>query len=136
MKILITGGAGFIGSALIRYIINETNDEVICVDKLTYAGNKDNLKEVADSKRYFFEKADICDESKIDNIFNAYKPDLIMHLAAESHVDKSINGPDQFIKTNIIGTYTLLKVATKYFNSIRIFFKVKNFTFRNISYSK
>lgn len=131
-NIIVTGGAGFIGSALVRYILLNTSNKVINIDKLTYAGNLDNLQEVSDSENYTFEKADICDEKKITNIFDKYKPDYIMHLAAESHVDKSINGPYQFIKTNILGTYTLLKTATKFFSSLDN--KKKNlFRFHHVS---
>lgn len=113
MKTLVTGGAGFIGSALIRHIINHTNDSVINVDKLTYAGNLESLKEIDSSSRYAFEKADICDQNKLDNILEQYQPDAIMHLAAESHVDRSISDPSDFIETNIIGTYTLLEAARR-----------------------
>ncbi|ULJ60964.1 dTDP-glucose 4,6-dehydratase [Wielerella bovis] len=115
MKILITGGAGFIGSALIRHIIENTNDSVINVDKLTYAGNLDNLASVADNPRYAFEQVDICDRAELDRIFNQYQPDAVMHLAAESHVDRSIDSAGEFIQTNIIGTFTLLEVARAYF---------------------
>lgn len=113
-KILITGGAGFIGSALIRHIINETDHIVINVDKLTYAGDLESLKSVENNKRYFFELADICDAKKINIIFKKYQPDLVMHLAAESHVDKSIESPEDFLQTNILGTYILLEEAKKY----------------------
>ena len=118
MKILITGGAGFIGSAVIRNIISTTNDSVINVDKLTYSGNLDSLKDVESCKRYAFEKIDICDGSKVKEVFFKHQPDAVMHLAAESHVDRSINSPDEFIKTNIIGTFTLLEVARKYWASL------------------
>lgn len=127
MKILITGGAGFIGSAVVRHIINNTQDEVINVDKLTYAGNLDSLKSVSKNPRYHFELADICDREKIKSIFFKYKPDAVMHLAAESHVDRSIDSPGQFIQTNIFGTYTMLEVAREYFN------ENKNFRFHHIS---
>ncbi|MFL3088941.1 GDP-mannose 4,6-dehydratase, partial [Providencia stuartii] len=109
MKILVTGGAGFIGSAVIRHIINNTNDTVINVDKLTYAGNLESLTSICEDPRYTFVQADICDSAAITNIFNLHQPDAIMHLAAESHVDRSIDGPSEFIQTNIIGTYTLLE---------------------------
>ena len=118
MKILITGGAGFIGSALIRYIINEKKDEVINVDKLTYAGNLESLNEVSGSDRYHFEQVDICDSAKVAELFAKYAPDLVMHLAAESHVDRSIDGPAEFIQTNIVGTYILLEEARKYWTSL------------------
>ena len=117
-KILITGGAGFIGSALIRYIINHTNHKVINVDKLTYAGNLSALSDVESSTRYIFEKVDICNAVEIKRIFSMHKPDIIMHLAAESHVDRSIDAPDDFIQTNIIGTYILLEQALKYYQSL------------------
>lgn len=114
MKILVTGGAGFIGSAVIRHIIQNSNDSVVNVDKLTYAGNLESLKAVATSERYTFEQVDICDTTALERVFNEHQPDAVMHLAAESHVDRSIDGPAAFIETNIIGTYTLLEVARKY----------------------
>ena len=114
MKILVTGGAGFIGSAVIRHIINNTNDSVINLDKLTYAGNLESLIEVSNSKKYSFEQVDICNRSELDRVFAEYQPDAVMHLAAESHVDRSIDGPAAFIETNIVGTYTLLEVARQY----------------------
>lgn len=114
MNILVTGGAGFIGSAVVRHIINHTNDTVINLDKLTYAGNLDSLKSVDNSPRYYFEQADICDFTALNRIFAQYQPDAVMHLAAESHVDRSIDGPAAFIETNIVGTYTLLEVARHY----------------------
>ena len=114
MKILVTGGAGFIGSAVIRHIINDTNDYVVNVDKLTYAGNLNSLVEIAESSRYSFEKVDICDRAELDRVFSEHKPDVIMHLAAESHVDRSIDGPAAFIETNIVGTYILLESARQY----------------------
>ncbi|MDY0189367.1 MAG: dTDP-glucose 4,6-dehydratase [Desulfuromonas sp.] len=114
MKILITGGAGFIGSAVIRYIIENTTDSVVNVDKLTYAGNLESLVTVAESKRYVFEQVDICDRAELERVFDEQRPDAVMHLAAESHVDRSIDGPAAFIETNIVGTYTLLEVARSY----------------------
>lgn len=114
MKILVTGGAGFIGSAVIRHIINNTNDSVINLDKLTYAGNLESLLEVRDSARYYFEQVDICDSIELNRVFTKHKPDAVMHLAAESHVDRSIDGPAAFIETNIVGTYTLLEATRKY----------------------
>jgi dTDP-glucose 4,6-dehydratase len=114
MKILVTGGAGFIGSAVIRHLIQNTEHSVVNIDKLTYAGNLNSLKEIENSDRYCFEQADICDRNGIEEIFNKHKPDAIMHLAAESHVDRSIDGPAAFIHTNLIGTYTLLEAARAY----------------------
>jgi dTDP-glucose 4,6-dehydratase len=118
MKILVTGGAGFIGSAVIRHIIDNTNDSVVNVDKLTYAGNLANLKGVEDSERYEFEKVDICNRIELDRVFQTHKPDAVMHLAAESHVDRSIDGPAAFIETNIIGTYTLLEASRSYWSKL------------------
>jgi dTDP-glucose 4,6-dehydratase len=117
-KFLITGGAGFIGSALIRYIISNSNDSVVNVDKLTYAGNLESLKSISNDPRYSFEQADICDASEISRIFRKHLPDIVIHLAAESHVDRSIDNPDQFIQTNIVGTYILLDQATKHWKKL------------------
>ena len=114
MKIIVTGGAGFIGSAVIRHLIKNTEHSVVCLDKLTYAGNMETLKEVADSDRYAFEKADICDRNAVEAVFKKHQPDAIMHLAAESHVDRSIDGPAEFIQTNLVGTFTLLDVSRNY----------------------
>lgn len=111
---LITGGAGFIGSAVIRHLIENTVHQAVNVDKLTYAGNLESLDPVSASPRYFFEKADICDAAGIRQIFQKYQPDIVMHLAAESHVDRSIDGPGAFIQTNIVGTFTLLEEARSY----------------------
>ena len=117
-RILITGGSGFIGSALIRYIINQTQDSVINIDKLTYAANQLALKEVENNPRYAFEQIDICDLKAIESVFEKYQPDAVMHLAAESHVDRSITGAADFIQTNIVGTYTLLEVAKNYWHTL------------------
>lgn len=118
MKILITGGAGFIGSAVIRHIIENTQDHVINVDKLTYAANKETLGFLNDCTRYDFEQVDICDSVAINRVLAQHQPDMIMHLAAESHVDRSIDGPAAFIDTNIVGTYTLLEASRSYWHSL------------------
>jgi dTDP-glucose 4,6-dehydratase len=118
MKILVTGGAGFIGSAVIRNIINNTKDSVINVDKLTYAGNLESLSEIEASERYSFEQVDICNRTELDRVFKKYQPDAVMHLAAESHVDRSIDGPAEFIETNIVGTYQLLEATRQYWNQL------------------
>ena len=114
MKILITGGAGFIGSAVVRHIIKNTQDSVVNLDKLTYAGNLESLTDVADSPRYAFEQVDICDRTKLDRVFAQHRPDAVMHLAAESHVDRSIDSASEFIQTNIVGTFNLLEAARAY----------------------
>ena len=118
MKIIVTGGAGFIGSAVIRQYINDTEHEVINLDALTYAGNLESLAEVDQSPRYTFEHVNICDMDELQRVFQQYQPDAIMHLAAESHVDRSIDGPAAFIQTNIVGTYNLLDVAKKYWDTL------------------
>lgn len=117
-RILVTGGAGFIGSALVRYLVTETQDSVVVVDKLTYAGNLASLAPAAASDRFAFEQVDIGDRPALDRVFAAYQPDLVMHLAAESHVDRSIDGPAAFIETNIVGTYQLLEAARHYWNAL------------------
>ncbi|WP_394242011.1 dTDP-glucose 4,6-dehydratase [Halopseudomonas laoshanensis] len=118
MKVLVTGGAGFIGSAVIRHIIRKTDDSVVNVDKLTYAGNLESLEAVSDHQRYVFERVDICDAAELKRVFQQHQPDVVMHLAAESHVDRSIDGPAAFIETNIVGTYTLLEAARRYWQEL------------------
>ncbi|MFP1792738.1 dTDP-glucose 4,6-dehydratase [Lonsdalea quercina] len=132
MKILVTGGAGFIGSAVVRHIISNTSDAVVNVDKLTYAGNLESLTEVEDHERYAFVQADICDRAALDDIFQSHRPDAVMHLAAESHVDRSIDGPAAFIETNIVGTYTLLEATRAYWLSLNEAEKSR-FRFHHIS---
>src|SRR5689334_22231707 len=111
MKIVVTGGAGFIGSALVRHLIAKTPHELLVVDKLTYAGNLTSLASVQKHSRYRFSETDICDRPAIDDLFMSFDPDAVMHLAAESHVDRSIDAPADFITTNVIGTYVLLEAA-------------------------
>jgi dTDP-glucose 4,6-dehydratase len=118
VKILVTGGAGFIGSAVVRHIIKNTNDSVVNVDCLTYAGNLESLISIEASERYEFEQVNICDPTELNRVFNIHKPDAVMHLAAESHVDRSITGPAVFIETNVIGTYTLLETTREYWNKL------------------
>ena len=132
MKILVTGGAGFIGSAVIRHIIHNTDDEVLNIDKLTYAGNLESLKDIDQSARYTFQQLDICDKEALEKAFNSFQPNLVMHLAAESHVDRSIDGPSEFINTNIVGTYHLLEVARQYWQTLDDLDKQK-FKFHHIS---
>ena len=132
MKILVTGGAGFIGSAVVRHIIENTQDSVVNVDKLTYAGNLESLHSVSDDARYSFEQADICNRIELDRIFKEHKPDAVMHLAAESHVDRSIEGPAAFVETNIVGTHVLLEAARGYWNGLTEV-KKSSFRFHHIS---
>ena len=132
MKILLTGGAGFIGSAVVRHVIQTTNDIVLNIDKLTYAGNLESLKEIDQNPRYQFQQIDICDALELEQVFKQFQPDVVMHLAAESHVDRSIDGPAAFIQTNIVGTYTLLEVARKYWMSLDAESQ-QNFRFHHIS---
>ena len=132
MKILVTGGAGFIGSAVIRHLIKHTDHEVLNIDKLTYAGNLESLKEIDQSPKYQFKQIDICDGEQITAAIEAFQPNAIMHLAAESHVDRSIDGPAAFIQTNIVGTYTLLEAARKYWMTLDSDTK-QNFRFHHIS---
>lgn len=131
-NILVTGGAGFIGSAVVRYLINSTDNQVLNIDKLTYAGNLESLASVNDNPRYQFLHADICDKVAITKAFDDFEPDIVMHLAAESHVDRSIDGPIDFIQTNIIGTYNLLEVARNYWQNLTED-KKSRFKFHHIS---
>ena len=131
-RILVTGGAGFIGSAVVRHIIEATQDSVLVLDKLTYAGNLESLSVVADNPRYSFEQVDICDRAALDRVFAEYQPDVIMHLAAESHVDRSIDGPAAFIETNVVGTYTMLEAARHYWQPLDAE-KKQGFRFHHIS---
>lgn len=130
--ILLTGGAGFIGSAVVRYLIQETEHTVINVDKLTYAGNLESLQGVSESSRYHFEQVDICDAVEMGRVFSTYQPDIVMHLAAESHVDRSIDGPAEFIQTNVVGTFTLLEAARAYWNDL-LEERKNSFRFHHIS---
>ena len=132
MNIIVTGGAGFIGSAVIRHIISSTHNQVLNIDKLTYAGNLESLVDVEDNPRYSFKQIDLCDAEAIEQAFDHFQPDLIMHLAAESHVDRSIDGPAEFINTNIVGTYTLLEAARKYWQALEEE-KKSTFKFHHIS---
>jgi dTDP-glucose 4,6-dehydratase len=132
MKILITGGAGFIGSALIRHVITNTEHSVVNLDRLTYAGNLESLKSVEDHPRYCFEQADICDAATVNSLLQQHQPDAIMHLAAESHVDRSIDGPAEFIETNIVGTYILVEAARNYWQAL-LADKKPQFRFLHIS---
>ena len=131
-KFLITGGAGFIGSAVIRHIIDNTSHSLVNVDNLTYAGNLDSIASVKNESRYEFEKVNICNSIDIRHVLNKHKPDVIMHLAAESHVDRSIDGPSKFIETNILGTYVLLEQSKEYWLSLDDK-KKNNFKFHHVS---
>ena len=131
-KLLITGGAGFIGSAVIRHLIDNTEHHVVNIDKLTYAGNLESLTSIENSDRYTFKQVDICDATEIKRVFDEYQPDVIMHLAAESHVDRSIDGPGEFIQTNIVGTYVLLEAARSYWSQLSED-KQQSFRFHHIS---
>ncbi|MFC3033102.1 dTDP-glucose 4,6-dehydratase [Pseudoalteromonas fenneropenaei] len=129
MNIIVTGGAGFIGSAVVRHIIDNTEDNVLNIDKLTYAGNLDSLTGYSEHPRYQFAQIDVCDKTSLQCIFDNFKPDVVMHLAAESHVDRSISGPAEFINTNIIGTFTLLEVSREYLEKT----SVPHFRFHHVS---
>src|SRR5208282_1450437 len=131
-RFLVTGGAGFIGSAVVRHLVRETDYYVCVVDKLTYAGNLESLAPVANNPRYSFVQADIADAATMNDIFASYEPDIVMHLAAESHVDRSIDGPAAFIQTNIIGTYTLLETTLAYWRALPIT-RQAEFRFHHIS---
>ena len=132
MRILITGGAGFIGSAVIRQYINDTTHDVINLDDITYAGNLQSLSSIADSDRYTFVQVNICDSVQLKETFDRYQPDAVMHLAAETHVDRSIDDPSIFIKSNIVGTFNLLEVSRNYWNNL-IPDKKDKFVFHHVS---
>jgi dTDP-glucose 4,6-dehydratase len=131
MKIVVTGGAGFIGSALVRYLIGHTDHDLLVIDKLTYAGNLASLAAVQSHPRYQFSRTDICDHLAISRIFSSFDPDAVMHLAAESHVDRSIDGPAEFINTNVVGTYVLLQAALAHWRQLGA--RAKNFRFLHVS---
>jgi dTDP-glucose 4,6-dehydratase len=132
MKLLVTGGAGFIGSAVVRHILASSNDTVVNLDKLTYAGNKESIPAELQNDRYVFEQVDICDATELKRVFAEHQPDVVMHLAAESHVDRSIDGPGEFIETNVVGTYTLLEAARAYWSQLDAE-KKSQFLFHHIS---
>jgi len=131
MRIVVTGGAGFIGSALVRHLIGQTDHQVLVVDKLTYAGNLASLASVQSHPRYHFSLTDICDRSAIADIFTSFDPDAVMHLAAESHVDRSIDGPAEFINTNVLGTYVLLVTALAHWRKLGR--RAQDFRFLHVS---
>jgi dTDP-glucose 4,6-dehydratase len=132
MKIFVTGGAGFIGSALVRHLIGESEHEVLNLDKLTYAGVLESLKDVASNPRYRFVQGDICDTELVGRLLTEFQPDVIAHLAAESHVDRSIDGPGEFIQTNVVGTFTMLQQALEYWQGLPAE-RQANFRFHHIS---
>lgn len=133
IKILVTGGAGFIGSSLVKHVIGETQHSVVNLDKLTYSGNLESLAEVGGDDRYCFEQVDICDRSELERVFSTHQPDVVMHLAAESHVDRSIDEPEAFMQTNIMGTYRLLDVTRNYWCSLSDPKRRATFRFHHIS---
>jgi dTDP-glucose 4,6-dehydratase len=130
--ILVTGGAGFIGSELVRYLVENTENTVVIIDKLTYSGNLQSLVSVESNENYIFEQIDICEENELKKVFSKYKPDIVMHLAAESHVDRSIDGPKEFIKTNIVGTFVLLEQVKSYWQKLQDA-KKEDFRFLHVS---
>jgi len=132
MKILVTGGAGFIGSAVVRYILDKTEDEVLNLDVLTYAGNLESLPGAIENARYQFSQTDICDQKAVSKVFHAFQPDAVMHLAAESHVDRSIDGPAEFIQTNVVGTFNMLQCARDYWQTLDVNSQ-QGFRFHHIS---
>ena len=131
-RILVTGGAGFIGSAVVRHLVRETPHHVLVVDKLTYAGNLDSLAPVSNDPRYAFVRADVADAPRMRELLESYQPDAVMHLAAESHVDRSIDGPGEFIQTNMVGTFTLLQAALGFWRALPET-KKRGFRFHHIS---